>query len=143
VTDRSAVLTTDGSSALAPPPVPPVRAAALRVVRDSDATSRPGQYVPAPPVGLLLRGLLEVLSGWRSAGQLALRMSPEIATDLLARPRRRATRPPQVERLRVLRVSENAVEACAVLRRGERCGALAMRLEHGQRGWLVTRLQVG
>jgi hypothetical protein len=95
-------------------------------------------------VALLVRGLMEVLSGWRPASQIALRTSPEIAADLLARPRRRtAARPPQVERLRVLRVADGVVEACAVIRRTQRCGALALRLEHGSRGWLVTRLQVG
>jgi hypothetical protein len=100
--------------------------------------------IPPPPVRLLLRGLLEVLSGWRPASQLALRVSPEIAADLLSRPRRRSTTPPpQVLKLRVHRVADRTVEACVVLRRGTRCGAMAMRLEHGSRGWLVTRLQVG
>jgi hypothetical protein len=95
-------------------------------------------------VRLLVRGLLEVLSGWRPAAQMALRVSPEIAADLLARPRRRtANPPPQIQRLRVLRVSDSAVETCAVLRRGQRCGVLAMRMEFGSRGWLVTRLQIG
>lgn len=136
---------TDGSSALAAPRLPERRRPDLRVVpptRTSDAG--PGSLVPPPPVRLLLRGLLEVLSGWRPAAQMALRVSPEIATDLLARPRRRsAAPPPQVLRLRVLRVADDVVETCVVLRRGQRCGALAMRLEHGTRGWLVTRLQVG
>jgi hypothetical protein len=100
--------------------------------------------IPPPPVALLVRGLLEVLGGWRPASQVALRTSPEIAADLLARPRRRTSpRPPQVERLRVLRVADDVVEACAVVRRSQRCGAMALRLEFGSRGWLVTRLQVG
>jgi hypothetical protein len=149
---------TDGSSALAASRVKATPSNALHVVPDPDGPDGPdapdgglqriqdssGPAWPAPPVGLLLRGLLEVLSGWRPASQLALRMSPEIAADLLTRPRRRtAERPPYVQRLRVLRVSDDAVEACAVLRRAHRCGALAMRLEHGERGWLVTRLQIG
>jgi hypothetical protein len=93
---------------------------------------------------LLLRGLLEVLHGWRPAAQMAMRTSPEIAADLLARPCRRTTpQPPQVERVRVLRVADDAAEVCAVFRRGRRCGALAMRLQHGSTGWMVTRLQVG
>jgi hypothetical protein len=139
----------DGTSALAPGPAPDARRAALTLVRTTAARAGrpsygPGCDVPTPPVGMLVRGVLEVLSGWRPAAQIAMRTSPEIAADLMSRPRRRsATQTPHVERLRVLRVADDAVEACAVLRRGRRCGALAMRLEYGSRGWLVTRLQVG
>jgi hypothetical protein len=135
----------DGTSALAPVPAPDARRAALTLVRTTAARAgRPDGDVPTPPVGMLVRGVLEVLSGWRPAAQIAMRTSPEIAADLMSRPRRRsATQTPHVERLRVLRVADDAVEACAVLRRGRRCGALAMRLEYGSRGWLVTRLQVG
>jgi hypothetical protein len=134
---------TDGTSALALRPMPQQHRPALHVVPASGA-GEPPSSTPPPPVRILLRGLLEVLSGWRPAAQVALRVSPEIAADLLARPRRRsATPPPQVLRMRVLRVADDVVETCAVLRRGQRCGALAMRLEFGSRGWLVTRLQVG
>jgi hypothetical protein len=132
----------DGTSALAPSSVPETRRPDLRLVPPVGTVEQ--QVVPAPQVRSLVRGLLEVLSGWRPASQLALRVSPEIAADLLARPRRRAaTPPPQILRLRVLRVADDVVETCAVVRRGQRCGALAMRLEFGSRGWLVTRLQVG
>ena len=139
---RETPRTTDGSSALALPGLPEARRPDLRLV--SRAPEPDGSEIPPPPVRLMLRGLLEVLSGWRPASQMALRVSPEIAADLLGRPGRRgATPPPQVLKLRVLRVADRTVEACVVLRRGTRCGALAMRLEHGSRGWLVTRLQVG
>lgn len=128
----------DGSSALAPRALPEPRADLRLVPPVEDPT------VPPPPVSLLLRALLEVLAGRRPASQIALRTSPEIAADLLSRPRRHSAAPPQqVVRLRVRRVRDDAVEACAVIRRGARCGALAMRLEYGSRGWLVTRLQVG
>ncbi|HSP36841.1 MAG TPA: Rv3235 family protein [Frankiaceae bacterium] len=131
----------DGTSALAAAALPGARRPDLQVVSREEPDE---QEMPTPPVGFLVRGLLEVLSGLRPASQLALKVSPEIAADLLARPRRRtAARPPQVLRLRVLRVADDVVETCAVLRRGQRCGALAMRLEFGSRGWLVTRLQVG
>lgn len=116
---------------------------ALQVVRPTTTPAAPDD-IPPPPVGVLVRGLLEVVSGWRPAAQMALLTTPEIAADLLARPRRRtAGRPPQVQRIRALRVADDVVEACAVFRRPQRCGALALRLEYGSRGWLVTRLQVG
>ena len=96
---------------------------------------------------MLLLGVLEVLSGRRAASQLMLRTSPEIAQELLARPSRRSSCPAQLVRVRVLRVADRAVETCAVIRRPGpegRCGALAMRIEYSDdRGWLVTRLQVG
>jgi hypothetical protein len=129
---------TDGSSALA---TAPTARPALHVLPEP---AEPVRAVPVPPAAVLVRGLLEVLHGWRPVSQVAMRTSPQIAADLLARPRRRlATPPPQVERLRVLRVADEAAEVCAVVRRERRCGALAMRLEHGSRGWIVTRLQVG
>lgn len=135
---------TDGTSALAVGQMPLQPRPALSVVPAGGGPGEPPHAVPPPPVRILLRGLLEVLSGWRPAAQVALRVSPEIAAELLDRPRRRsATPPPAVLRTRVLRVADDVVETCAVLRRGQRCGALAMRLEFGSRGWLVTRLQVG
>jgi hypothetical protein len=134
---------TDGSSALAPF-TPGHARSPLHVVPSTRSEQAPDEELPAPPVRLMLRGLLEVLSGWRPAAQMALRVSPEIAADLLGRPRRQTAAPtPQVLRLRVIRVSDSVVETCAVLRRGRRAGALAMRMEFGDRGWLVTRLQVG
>jgi Family of unknown function (DUF6459) len=137
----------DGTAALAPVPRRPIdptagRTPALRVVPPLPAP--PKAPLPPPPVTLVLRGLLEVLSGWRPAAQLVPRTSPEIASDLLSRRRPRvAGRPPSVARLRTLRVSDDVVEACAVLRREQRCGALAMRFEYSERGWLLTRLEVG
>ncbi len=146
----------DGSSALAPAPQPPDapsddRPVALRVVppvaspAGATGPTEPTETAPPPPpVTLVLRGVLEVLSGWRPAAQLVPRTSPQIAGDLLSRRRPRAAgRPPSVVRLRTLRVADDVVEACAVIRRERRCGALAMRFEFGERGWLLTRLEVG
>jgi hypothetical protein len=136
----------DGSLALATQPSYPAarRPPRLVVVADPPTTV---PEIPPPPVKVLLRGVLEVLSGRRPASQLILRTSPEIAQDLLTRPSRRSSLPAQVERVRVLRVADRAVETCAVIRRpdaGGRCGALAMRVEYSdERGWVVTRLQVG
>jgi hypothetical protein len=138
------VYAVEGSSALAPAGVEPLRPASPPPLRVLPRPEGGGADLPPPPAALLLRGLLEVLHGWRPAAQMAMRTSPEIAADLLSRPGRRSpSRPPQVERIRVLRVADGAAEVCAVLRRERRCGALAMRLEHGPRGWIVTRLQVG
>jgi hypothetical protein len=141
------VLDVDGTAALAPTQRRSSdalleRPVALRVV--PPLVAPPTAEPPPPPVALVLRGLLEVLSGWRSVAQLVPHTSPEIAADLLARKRpRSASRRPIVTSLRKLRVSDGVVEACAVIRRERRCGALAMRFEYGERGWLLTRLEVG
>jgi hypothetical protein len=138
---------TDGSLALATPPHLPASRQPPRLVVVPDPPDRQAPAVPPPPVKVLLRGVLEVLSGQRAASQLILRTSPEIAQELLGRPSRRSSCPAQVERVRVLRVADRAVETCAVIRRpgaSGRCGALAMRIEYtDERGWIVTRLQVG
>lgn len=136
----------DGSLALAGQPRFPAAGRPPRLVVVADPPTAVPE-IPPPPVKVLLRGILEVLSGRRPASQLVLKTSPAIAQDLLARPSRRSSLPAQVERVRVLRVAERAVETCAVIRRpgtGGRCGALAMRVEYSdERGWIVTRLQVG
>jgi uncharacterized protein DUF6459 len=140
----------DGSSALAPAPQHPGRSLperpiALHVVPELTASPTAGTPpTPPPPVALVLRGVLEVLSGWRPAAQLVPRTSPAIASDLLSRRRPRVVgRPPSVVSLRTLRVTDDVVEACAVVRRERRCGAVAMRFEFNERGWLLTRLEVG
>jgi hypothetical protein len=109
------------------------------------AESLPDELPPPGPAALLLvRGLLEVLSGWRPATQLAHHTSARLAADLMERaPRRPRSRPPALAGIRVSQPSSGVAEVTALLRRGPRTSAMALRLEYLRERWLLTRLEVG
>jgi hypothetical protein len=95
---------------------------------------------------IVARALLEVLSGWRPANQLARWTSYPLQQDL----ERRAPRKPIGARLQLrrIRVSEPAIgiaEICALADDPvqQRVRVIAMRLEDRQGEWIVTRLQAG
>ena len=95
---------------------------------------------------MVTRALLEVLSGWRPAGQLMRWTSVPLQEDL----ERRAPRRPTGHRQHLLRIrlSEPApgvAEVCALTKdvtRG-RIRVMALRLELRDQQWIVTRLQAG
>jgi hypothetical protein len=89
-------------------------------------------------VARLACAVVEVLAGERPAAQL-LRWTTEEVYDVVARRARRAGRDgalagsgrpkPTVRSVRVCEPTEGVVEACAVVGRGERFSAVALRLE--------------
>lgn len=95
---------------------------------------------------MIARALLEVLSGWRPASQLARWTSVSLQDDL----ERRAPRRPTGHRQHLLRIrlsepSPGAAEVCALTKdvTGGRVRVLAMRMERRGEQWIVTRLQAG
>jgi hypothetical protein len=95
---------------------------------------------------IVARALLEVLSGWRPAGQLSRWTTYALQQDL----ERRAPRRPNGARLQLrgIRVSEPATgiaEVCALADDPgqQRIRVIALRLEARQGGWIVTRLEAG
>ncbi len=142
--------------ALLPLPLPlPLqlpRSAALRrpppgeAVADKPAPAIGGD--PRPRALALVRALLEVLGGSRPLRHLAPVTAPGVMASLertLGRPR--TSRRPVVHRsLRSLRVATPApgvAEVSAVLQRGERCVALAMRIVALDDRWVITDLTLG
>jgi hypothetical protein len=134
-------------------PLPPHRhQPVLRLVTAPDGGPGGGTTVgtgrddlddPLPRAGLLTRALLEVISGIRPAGQLAPWVSPAVLATLHRMVAGRITRPAPAALRRVL-VSEpvpGVAEVTAVVQRGVRAEALALRMEAVDGRWIVTALQ--
>ncbi len=94
----------------------------------------------------LVQGVLEVVSGVRAIKQLRRDTSPELYAELVElmeeRPMPKGTRPGQqaIRSLHVQERPEGVVEACATVVRGNRFGALALRLEGFEGRWRCTEL---
>ncbi|MBO0891173.1 MAG: hypothetical protein J2P14_09665 [Acidothermales bacterium] len=124
---------------------------------DDDPDPEPSSY-PVPPVhspwvGRLTSALLEVLAGERPHTQLlpwtsdqvfravtrrvtvAMRMRSNVV-DLTRRPRLR------IGSIRVSEPAPGVAEVCAVVRRGERCQAVALRLEAWRGRWRCTAFEL-
>jgi hypothetical protein len=106
--------------------------------------------VPAKPwIARLVQALAEVLAGDRPLAQLAPYLAPPVYAGIdrrLAGSPRRAGRLPAVPAVRCLRVCEprpGVAEVAAVVRRGQRTRAMALRLEAIDGRWRCTALQVG
>lgn len=153
-----------------PPPHALPRRTPLRLVPDlpddedavhevpcDDLDLEPACY-PAPPVdrpwvGRLTQALLEVLAGERPHTQLlpwtsdrvfravtrrvtvAARMRSTVV-DLTRRPRL------QLGSIRVTEPAAGVAEVCAVVRRGDRCQAVALRLEAWRGRWRCTAFEL-
>ena len=140
-------------------PATPPAARHLRVVAPNPETpSGPALTHPGPWVARLAPAILEVIAGERPVAQLTRWTARDILATLARRhaaarrhpagrdraPVRRATRS-----VRVHAVAPGIVEASAVVSTGERCRALALRLEiigrdtaAGPR-WLITACEIG
>lgn len=147
------VLPLDGSVALTLP-IEPARGT-LRLVHPAPTPDTSARSRPAPPVRdwahRLVHGLTEVITGARPAAQLSRHLSP----DILAKVERHAMRQiatnggvrlPAVKTVRsvhICRPAEDIAEVAAVVRRGERVAAIALRLEARHDRWLCTALELG
>ncbi len=145
--------------------------APLRLVRDGDAAgttapavlrpvaARPAATAPAEPppaddtspgvraisVALVHR-LLEVRGGVRPLSQLQRDTTPALYADLergLSRRPRGGTSRPAARDVRSVHVQHrgDVVEVCATVRRGDRMGAIALRLQTVGGRWLCTCVQ--
>lgn len=120
---------------------------------DPEPSSYPVPPVHRPWVGRLTRALLEVLAGERPHTQLlpwtsdqvfravtrrvtvAMRMRSDVV-DLTRRPRL------QIGSIRVTEPAAGVAEVCAIVRRGERCQAVALRLEAWRGRWRCTAFEL-
>ena len=164
-----AELSTEGALALAlplpidpsgdPRPTPPLRLVPPDPggpARDGDEelddatfhavrTPRSALPAPTPRAATLVRAVLEVLAGDRPLLQLMRWVTPDVLgqlEDLVcpAGPRPWAS---SLQRLLVTEPADGVAEVCAIVRRGQRSAALALRMEGLDGRWLVTALQVG
>lgn len=120
-----------------------------------DLDDEPAGPVPElhqPWIGRLAQALLEALTGLRPHGQLLPWTSDgvyEAVTErALSLARTRPTvdltpRPPvHVRSVRVSRPAPTVAEACALVRRGDRVRAIAMRLEPWRGRWRCTAFEL-
>ena len=156
---------TDGTLALAFPlpsgvPAMPEPPPALRVrpVPDDGAggvpalrTSSNGLAPPRPWAGRLVQAVVEVLAGDRPAAQLVRWTAAGVYYDLqrmatrAARERAVFADRPAVDVVRSVHVSEPAegvAEVCALVWRGRRAHALALRMEGRDGRWQCTALRI-
>ena len=160
---------TDGALALALPPVPmpqpgptpparpalelvapPARTAPmsdLQVAELFDVVRTPRSQLPAPGprAAVLVRAILEALGGRRSLSQLVRWVSTEVYDELEVNvaPATTRTCATVTRRLIVTEPADGVVEIAAVIQRGRRATALALRLEGLDGRWVVTALQLG
>jgi hypothetical protein len=138
-----------------PPPAPVDLAPVLPLVfpkRPRPTSTGPiGVVRPLPPPGqavaAAVMAVLEVQSGLRPLRHLASIATP----DVVARLERRARLTPgpgprpspaaRLRRLRVTRPSGHVAEVAAVVGRGERVSAIALRMDWTGRRWIVTAIE--
>lgn len=134
----------DGGAATGAPP-------RLRLVGEAERTAT---VLPEPRAwtARLVQAVVEVLAGDRPVSQLAHWTDAEVFADLHRRVTVTARRCPpgrsgqQRAAVRSVRVSSPApgvAEACALVQRGPRTTALALRLEAGVGRWRCTALELG
>jgi hypothetical protein len=134
----------------------PVTAPPLRLVPDPEPelddedfapqrTPRDQLPDPAPRAAMLARAVLEALSGDRPVSQLLPWTSDVVYDDLETRVDPTGPRPwaAALRRIRVCEPVPGVAEVAAVVQRGPRASALAMRLEGIDGRWLLTALAIG
>jgi len=122
--------------------------AALERVFGPQATARDALPEPRAWAARIAQAVVEVLAGDRPASQLVRWTAADVYEGVRrsARTRRPAGGPPPRAAVRSVRVCEPAdgvVEACAVVRRGARYHAVALRLQGLDGRWQCTALQLG
>lgn len=113
--------------------------------------ARPHVALPKPDVRTLVQALCEVLSGTRPAVQLTALVSPSVLAALRSnagtgpwRSSDGSTGPrPAVRSVHVQETSDGVLDICAVVRRGPRHHALALRMRRRRTRWEATTVQVG
>jgi hypothetical protein len=115
--------------------------------REPVRTPRTDLPDPRPWARGFVQALTEVLDGFRPTGQLASWAIPRVTHEVTRRAGDARRRPPAARPVvRSVHVSEprdGAAEVCAIVRYGERCRALALRLEGLDGRWQCTVLTMG
>ncbi len=100
----------------------------------------------APPrqaAVIVVRAIVEALGGVRPVSQLANLTTPRLQSDLERTAAQFGRRPAKVRSVRVSEPRPGVAEVSAVINRGTRVAALALRMESAGGRWRVTTLQVG
>lgn len=158
-TIRSAGLPTDGALALSvpfrvdepiapgPPPLRLIHAEPDLDDEDFDVvhTGRSGLPAPQGRAVVLVRAILEAIAGDRPVTQLTRWVSDDVYADIESTvcpgtPRSWAA---TVRRVIVTEPADGVAEVVAVIQRGLRSTALALRLEGLDGRWVVTALHLG
>ena len=121
------------------------------IARQATTSTRPRNVVPNPDVRMLVQALCEVLSGTRPAVQMTTSVSPSVLAALRsnagAGPWRSSDGSvgprPAVRSVHVRETSDGVLDVCAVVRRGPRHHALALRMRRRRTRWETTTVQVG
>ena len=151
-----------GVPAVPEPPVSLVEPPTLRLVRPADADAAldelefgpqptPRDALPEPRgwAARFVQAVLEVLAGDRPAGQLVRWTATDVYDEVTCRvtPGRRAGASTAARAVvRSVHVSEpvdGVAEVSALVRRGARCTAVALRLEGLDGRWQCTALELG
>lgn len=112
---------------------------------DPQPTPRGDLEDPRPRAAVLARAFLEALCGDRPVGQLMRWTTAEVYAQLEPLVAARTPRPwaATLRRVLVAEPSPGVAEVTAIIQRGPRTGAMALRLEGLDGRWLVTALQLG
>jgi hypothetical protein len=150
---------TDGALALsvpfraeppAAPEPPPLRLVPSEPDLDDDdfdvvRTGRGGLPAPQRRAVVLVRAILEAIAGERPVAQLMRWVSEDVYADIESTvcPGTPRTWAATVRRVIVTEPADGVAEVAAVVQRGRRSTALALRLEGLDGRWVVTALHLG
>jgi hypothetical protein len=112
---------------------------------DTVRTRRAALPPPGPRAAVLIRAVLETISGDRPPLQLMRWVTPAVFEDIESAVYAGSARcwAASMRRLVVTEPADGVAEVAAVVQRGVRATALAMRLEGLDGRWVVTALQLG
>lgn len=126
---------------------PAVRATPRRPLRRPTLAPTPARRTGAPdPVRLIrlaARAYLEIEAGRRPLSHLEPLLAPGLVVRLAASLPRGRSPGPAVDAVRTVRCSqpsEDTVDGVAVVRRGQRVGALSIRVERHRGSWRIVEL---
>lgn len=124
---------------------PAARTGRPRQVADRPRTGAPEPRTPDPErlVIAVARAFLEVEAGLRPVSQLTPLLCPALDLRLAATVRSPRADRPSIDAIRSVRCVElpgGGVEAVVVVRRGQRCGALAVRAERHDGVWRIVEI---
>lgn len=123
------------------------RAGSLRLVPRGDdpddafdavTTPRGGLEDPVPRAAMLARALVEAASGVRPVGQLARWVTPDVLGILHTMVVNRSSQPLALRRVLVSEPLPGVAEVTAIVQRGGRTEAMALRMEGLDGRWVVT-----
>lgn len=107
-------------------------------------TARADLPEPRQWAGRLVQALVEILAGDRPAAQLVRWTSSQVYDDIATRVGGGgASRRPVVRSVHICEPADGVAEVAALIRRGARCSALALRLEGLDGRWQCTALEIG